>query len=181
MRIVSGKLGGRKIIVPSNIRPTLEKVREAVFSMIDVKDKKFLDLFAGSGAMGIEAYSRGAKEICFIEKNDRIISILKNNLKDLNVIGRVIKGNVFSILKTLDEKFDVIFLDPPYDEGYIQKTLDFLKDISEDDTIIIIESSKRETFKLNGFKKIKEKKYGDTIITILKGIKNENSSLSRDI
>lgn len=171
MRIVSGTLRGRKLESNINIRPTLEKVREAIFSMVDVKGKKFLDLFAGSGSIGIEAYSRGAKEVWFIEKNEKIISVLKRNLLNLNVEGKAVKGNVFNVLKNIDKKFDIIFLDPPYDEGFIKKTIQVLPDVLSDEGIVIIESSKREKFELNGFKKLKEKRYGDTIITILKGIK----------
>uniref|UniRef100_A0A7C4UBY9 16S rRNA (Guanine(966)-N(2))-methyltransferase RsmD n=1 Tax=candidate division WOR-3 bacterium TaxID=2052148 RepID=A0A7C4UBY9_UNCW3 len=181
MRIISGILGGRKIKYPPNIRPTSEKVREAIFSMMDVKDKLFLDLFAGSGAVGIEAYSRGAKEVWFVEKNERIHLILKENIKSLGVNGKAIRGNVFNVIKNLKKDFDIIFLDPPYDENLVQKTLLSLKGRINSDTIIIIESSKRELFEINNFEKIKEKKYGETIITILKGAKNENSSISRDI
>lgn len=181
MRIVSGLLGGRKIDVPPNIRPTLEKVREAIFSMIDVKNKTFLDLFAGSGSIGIEAYSRGAKEVWFIEKNEKIFSVLKKNVSNLMVQGKAVKGNVFSVLKNIDKRFDIIFLDPPYDEGYIKRTIQVIPKVLSDEGMVIIESSKREKFELNGFKVLKEKKYGDTIITILKGIKYEDSSISGNI
>ncbi len=181
MRIISGILGGRIISVPPNIRATLEKVREAIFSMVDVKGKKFLDLFAGSGSVGIEAYSRGASSVLFIEKNERIHHILKKNLKELKIECKAIKGNVFNVLKKIDSKFDIIFLDPPYDEGLVKKTLEFLPPLLEDDGLIIVESSKREEFPINGFEKVKEKKYGDTKITILKIEKNEDCSLSRDI
>ena len=100
MRIAGGINCGRKIYAPHGLRPTLEKVREAIFSIIDVDGKSFLDVYAGTGAVGLEAFSRGADEVWFIERSPKIIGFLKRNIESLDVENaKVIKGNAIQVLK----------------------------------------------------------------------------------
>jgi len=168
MRIAGGINCGRKIYAPHGLRPTLEKVREAIFSIIDVDGKSFLDVYAGTGAVGLEAFSRGADEVWFIERSPKIIGFLKRNIESLDVENaKVIKGNAIQVLKRLEKKFDVVFLDPPYDRGLVQKTLDVLKGVTGNGSFVIIEHSPREIFDTGGFSTYRQKRYGDTSLTIL--------------
>ncbi|WP_213973735.1 16S rRNA (guanine(966)-N(2))-methyltransferase RsmD [Tepidanaerobacter acetatoxydans] len=176
MRIIGGFHRGRKIksISGMNTRPTSDFVREALFNIIgsDVVGSCFLDLFAGTGAVGIEALSRGAQNAIFIEKNPIACSIIKQNLLDLKLIGkgRVIQSDVISALKKLileGNNFDIIFMDPPYFKNNIGATLDILKDFNVTESIIIIQHPKDELLKFDGFACCKHKQYGRTALTFL--------------
>jgi len=122
MRILTGALRARTIEMPRDIRPTQQKVRKAIFDILSerVKGAVFLDLFAGSGAVGIEALSNGACEVIFVENNRKCIKILENNLAKLGLAQNYrIESNdaslaVIADLKKENKKFDLIFLDPPY-------------------------------------------------------------------
>jgi 16S rRNA (guanine966-N2)-methyltransferase len=129
MRIISGKYKG-KVIDGFNIdgtRPTMDRVKESVFSIIQscVKDSISLDLFAGSGSLGIEALSNGAKECYFIDKNIEVIKILKKNLVGVDN-AFVVNSSFDNFLKITDKKFDLIFLDPPYKLNLINKCIDLI-------------------------------------------------------
>ncbi len=176
MRIIGGFHRGRKIksIGGKNTRPTSDFVREALFNIIgsDVVGSCFLDLFAGTGAVGLEALSRGAQSAIFIEKNPIACSIIKQNLLDLKLTskGRVIQSDVISALKKLildGNTFDIIFMDPPYFKNNIGATLDVLKDFNMAESIIIIQHPKDELLKFDGFSCYKHKQYGRTALTFL--------------
>jgi 16S rRNA (guanine966-N2)-methyltransferase len=121
MRIVAGSLRNRKIKVPTglDVRPTTDQLREAVFNICQtfIAEGKFLDLFAGSGAMGIEALSRGAEAATFIDNNKSSIRCISENVKafDLQDKATVLFGDVLKLLSQLREAFDIIYIDPPYD------------------------------------------------------------------
>ena len=124
MRITGGEFGGRVLKAPKTdlIRPTQDRVREAVFNIIqfDLPGKDFLDLFAGSGAVGIEALSRGAKSVTFIEQERRHLTVLKENLQTLKCLDRaeVIPADVYAYIERYDGVgFDIVFADPPYALG----------------------------------------------------------------
>ena len=128
MRVTGGKLGGRAIRVPSaSVRPTQDRVREALFSALQdvIPDIRFLDLFAGSGAVGIEAWSRGAASVCWVEEERRVHQVLKCNVTTLGGEGldasvmRCVCADVFSFLRKglAEPQFDIIFADPPYHKG----------------------------------------------------------------
>lgn len=182
MQITSGGFRGKKLYYHESlhIRPTSDKVRSAIFDVIRLKIKgsRFLDLFAGTGAVGIQALSEGASFTYFVEENWKCASVIKKNLNELNLFdkAKVIKKKVEKFLK--EEKdtfknFDLIFLDPPYD--YTDKEYDFLiqelLSYTKRDVIVIIEhSSKRlgiNYFLKYKFANYKFKKYGDTALTIL--------------
>lgn len=171
MRIISGKYKGR-ILKGFNIdgtRPTMDRVKESLFGMIQnkISNSICLDLFAGSGNLGIEALSNGAKTVYFIDKNKEVIKILKQNLKDIN--GAIlINGDYQAALRQLKIKFDIIFLDPPYKMNLIndaiKKILEY--DLLNDDGIIICEYETEE-IKCD-LELIKDKKYGSKNIKIYK-------------
>ena len=113
MRISSGILKGRNVLAPEgrDVRPTSAKVRESIFDTLqgEVKGCRFLDLFAGSGAVGIEAYSRGAGEVYFCERNRDVLPLLRQNVSLLKGAGRIFEGDAFAVLERLPGGFDVIF------------------------------------------------------------------------
>ena len=132
MRIVGGEFRSRLISMPKgvDIRPTQDKVREAIFNVLgDISGRRVLELFAGTGAFGIEAISRGAKSATFVDNNFRCTQTIKLNLESLPVDDSkydIIKSNALSILPRLareEEKFDIVFLDPPYYQDMAKKCL----------------------------------------------------------
>lgn len=177
MRIISGKLRGRKLTPPSDkhVRPTSDKVKEAVFSMIAEyldEDSICVDLFSGTGNLGLEAISRGAKRVYFGDKSRESISLIRGNIKYCDVENQsvIFQGDYRQVLERIREKGDVFFLDPPYQDGIL---LDAIKKIAEkqllkDGGIIVAEYNSKDTLplKLFGFDKIKEKRYGSIGISI---------------
>ncbi|MFC1703573.1 16S rRNA (guanine(966)-N(2))-methyltransferase RsmD [Candidatus Omnitrophota bacterium] len=129
MRVISGIFKRRQLKSPKDVRPTEQKVRKAIFDILSdvVKEASFLELFAGTGAVGIEAVSNGAKEVCFVEKDIRCIKFLKENLTGLGVDSFNLSArDVFSAIALLAKErkaFDVVFLDPPYYQDLAKKTL----------------------------------------------------------
>ena len=133
-RIIGGNLRGSKLPFKENrsIRPTEGKTKETLFNWLlnDLEGKTCLDMFAGTGSLGIEALSRGAKEVVFVEKQKKLADSLKTNLKRLQVYSssQVLNANAFSIdFDNLPYKFDILFIDPPFRENLIQRSLDFVK------------------------------------------------------
>nr|WP_244648204.1 16S rRNA (guanine(966)-N(2))-methyltransferase RsmD [Ruminiclostridium herbifermentans] len=152
MRVISGSARGLKLaaLEGMNTRPTTDRVKENLFNILAPyieEDSKILDLFAGSGALGIEALSRGAKSAVFCDNNDKSIDIIKNNIKKARLIDKseVFLGEAQLILKKLShmgKKFDIIFLDPPYSKGIIPDILTELEKmgILENKIIIVAET-----------------------------------------
>ncbi|MBR2526736.1 16S rRNA (guanine(966)-N(2))-methyltransferase RsmD [bacterium] len=165
MNITAGKYKGQKITAPdeSITRPTLSKVRMAVFntlqSLIDFEGASFLDMFAGSGIMGLEALSRGFKKVTAIEKNTKIFKILEENYKKIGENQTLIKGDCLKNIP--QESFDVVYIDPPYYAGVYEQALSVLSKCK----IIILE----HTIEINfaDFKIIKQKKYGNKYLTFI--------------
>ena len=168
MIITGGKYRSRKLISPSEkiVKPTLSKVRESVFnilsSRIDFEGKSFLDLFAGSGIMGFEAISRGFSFLTSIDNNAKNIALLKQNAKSLGIDGVFIKYDALNFLKSPNQKFDVIYLDPPYDSDLAQEVLDLIlkKDILSENAIVIVETKKDKDINYSEFNIMKECSYG---------------------
>jgi 16S rRNA (guanine966-N2)-methyltransferase len=176
MRIIGGFYKGRKIksIAGTVTRPTTDFVREALFNIIGNKviGSSFLDLFAGTGAVGLEALSRGAESAVFVEKNATACSVIKQNLRDLNIVekGKVIHSDAKSALKKPALKrgiFDIIFMDPPYHNNQIEATLGILNGNNMVKSIVVVQHPKDESFKFNGFSCYKHKRYGRTALTFL--------------
>lgn len=150
-------------------RPTSDRIKETLFNMIafDIPDCSFLDLFSGSGQMGIEALSRGAKETVFVEKDKKALSCISNNLKKAKFdTSKVYSEDVFSALNRLDnhEVFDIVFMDPPYNKSIEKQVLEQLinKPYIDEDTTIIVEASLETDFSYVselGYEITKEKLY----------------------
>lgn len=173
MIITAGIYKGRKIVVPDEniVRPTLSKIRESIFntlfSMIDFENKKFLDMFAGSGIMGMEASSRGFDYVLALEKNPKVARILKENYEKLGVNPNIKIGD--SLKQKITDKFDVIYIDPPYFSGIYDKALEKIKNdnLLAEDGIVILEHVADVQWENLDFSLIKQKKYSGKTITFL--------------
>lgn len=178
MRIVSGELKNRKIKSREGreTRPTLERIKESIFSIIDNKivDSRFLDLYAGTGNIAIEALSRGAKRAILIENDKEALRIIIDNLNSLGLDSRAraYKNDVFraiEILERKNEKFDIIFLDPPYKENLSTGTIEKLSEhnLLQNGGIIISEHSVYEKMpdKIGRYVKYDERNYNKKIVT----------------
>lgn len=185
MRIIGGKYKGLKLNSPDNlkIRPTSDKIKEAIFSIIEsqkfsssIQDKSFLDLCSGSGAMALEAFSRGAKIVYLVEISKTSLNLLSNNIKKLNLIENerdkliILKGNVLRLKKLGLPQFDFIYIDPPYDKKFskiILKNLNECKVINNK-TLIFFETNKLLDDCPEEYKILSIKKYRETYINIIK-------------
>jgi len=184
MRIISGFYKGKKILEPSDnkTRPLKDLTKESIFNIINhsnkfninLKSSNVLDLFSGVGSFGIECLSRDVKKVIFIEKYSGVLPVLKKNLLDLktNKIYEIIEKDIYNenIFLNLDDKFDIIFLDPPYkDKNYIKVLLKIEKfNILKKNGVIIVHRHKNEKDNFPpGIKIIDEKKYGISKIIFL--------------
>lgn len=176
MRVIAGKYKGRKLSPPSgkNIRPTTDKVKEALFSMLanEIQGSRFLDLFAGTGGIGIEALSRGAEECVFCDISRESLKLLKDNITHCGIEegARICAGDYKKNLMSIDEKFDIIFLDPPYGTGMLNECFRLIGEhgLLDENGLIIAEHRKEEEMPddMYGFTKLKERKYGIVKLTI---------------
>ena len=160
-----------KTVKGDNTRPTTDRIKETLFNMLqnDIEGCRFLDLFSGSGAIGIEALSRGAKETVFVENNKEAINCIKENLIFTKLVnsGIVMSYDVMTAISMLEgrnAKFDIVFMDPPYNKEIEKEVLDRLKqsEIIDSDTMIIVEASLNTSFSYlrdMGYELFKEKKY----------------------
>lgn len=129
MRVISGTARGRRLkeLQGMDTRPTTDKVKEALFNIIqfDIEGRKILDLFAGTGQLGIECLSRGAASAVFVDRRADAVKLIRENLKatSLTEKGRVVSGDSMEFLKSIREKFDIIFLDPPYEAGLLEPAI----------------------------------------------------------
>ena len=173
MRVDAGKYKGRRLLENKydHIRPTTDKVRQALFVKLQffVPDARVLDLFCGTGAMGIEAISRGAEKVVFVDKDARSVQMTKNNLKLLGIENKVFKCDALVFLERCTEQFDLIILDPPYKSGLYEKVLSKIseKNLLADDGIIVCEHAKEDDFDYQGFVVQDEKRYGTIMLTYL--------------
>ena len=175
MRIISGKYKGRYItgFDIDGTRPTMDRVKESLFGMIQdyISDSSCLDLFAGSGSLGIEALSCGAKECYFVDNNINIINIIKKNINTIENAFRIKKDfkNALKEFSNQNKTFDVIFLDPPYKLNLINPAINIIleNNLLKDNGIIICEYE-TEKINTNNLKIFKERKYGSKKIIILK-------------
>ncbi|MBI5974496.1 16S rRNA (guanine(966)-N(2))-methyltransferase RsmD [Staphylococcus canis] len=177
MRVISGKHKSKPLETLSgrNTRPTMDKVKEGIFNSLFEVEGIGLDLFAGSGGLGIEALSRGMDKVIFVDQNIRAVQVIQQNLKNLNLTSQseVYKTNADRALKALskrDVQFDIIFLDPPYEKGLIDKALVKIGefDLLKNDGIIVCEFSHRESIEIAPFVEVKRYHYGLTDTCILK-------------
>lgn len=175
MRIISGTRRGHKLLEfeGMKIRPTTDRVRESMFNLICdwVYGAKVLDLFGGSGALSMEALSRGAKGAVICDNNNESIDLIKRNAEALRFLKEtdIKKISAQSYLENSDESFDIIFLDPPYNKGIIAPVIELIvsKGLLLEDGIIVLESDHiDEHGEFDGLDIIKQRRYGRTYITI---------------
>ena len=173
MRVITGSARGRKLKTPENydIRPTTDNVKESVFNIIqfDIEGRRVLDLFAGTGQLGIECLSRGASSALFVDQSREAVKIVKDNLKACGLTGTVVQADAMSFLRTCG-KFDIIFVDPPYDSDLYESVLNTVNsiDILSDGGIIICESRRERALPemTAPYKKRKEYTYGKVKLCI---------------
>jgi 16S rRNA (guanine966-N2)-methyltransferase len=170
LRVVAGEFKGRRLAAPrgARTRPTADRVREALFSMLgDVAGARVLDLYAGSGALGIEALSRGAASALFVERDPAAVAVIERNLAPLEVDATVARADAVRWLARAEGPFDLVFCDPPYDSAsrLAGPLAERLPGLTADDARIVTESDKRNPLELP-FPLIVERTYGDTRIAI---------------
>lgn len=169
MQIISGKYKGKKIkgYDIKTTRPTMQRVKESLFAMIQnyINGSNCLDLFAGSGNLGLEAISNGASSCTFVDLNNNAIKVLNENLKEIEN-KKIVKSDYKSYLNSTNEKFDIIFLDPPYQDHLINNAINLIlkNDLLNDNGLIICEFVDEEIE--NVLNLFKEKSYGDKKIKI---------------
>ena len=181
MRIISGKARGTKLytLEGDTTRPTLDRIKESIFNIIQnrIKDSTFLDLFAGSGAMGLEAASRGAKKAILCDKNKNAMQIIKRNIEKTHLEQNVqtYLDDYENILKTkIKEKIDIIYIDPPYNSNFAINSIKIIleKNLVTKDSIIMIETDRKneieEELKNIEIEIVDERKYGKAEIIFLR-------------
>ncbi len=178
MRIISGDFKSRRFNykLPSGIRPTTDMAKESIFNIIeniiDIEGKKVLDLYSGSGSVGIEFLSRGAELVHFNDKNINSIKYIKNILNDLKVDNyKISKQNASSVLKNLELKYDIIYIDPPYNSDEYEKTIKLISELEliDEISLLIIESDEFKFIDCD-FNLIKEKKISSSVFRFYSNI-----------
>ena len=178
MRIVAGEYKGRKIKAPldNRVRPTTGKVKEAMFSMLsnDIPGAFVVDLFSGTGNLGLEALSRGARKCCFVDNSQSSLKLIEENINTLGANDRavVIRGHYLKGIMSLSEKADVILMDPPYNKDIPEKAIEAVleHDVLSEDGVILVEHYYRE--KLNEsygrLKLDRERSYGTIVLSVFR-------------
>ncbi|MBQ7956564.1 MAG: 16S rRNA (guanine(966)-N(2))-methyltransferase RsmD [Clostridia bacterium] len=174
MRVITGSARGRRLLTldGDDVRPTTDRTKEAMFSSIqfDIEGAKVLDLFAGSGQLGIEALSRGAASAVFVDKNRQAIEIVKKNLQSTSLAKQavVLNTDADTYVTTTKEKFSFVFMDPPYAKGFLQKILPMVERVVTEGGAIICEHPYGEELpeELSVMKIYRTYKYGKTAVTV---------------
>ena len=189
MRVIAGSAGGIRLAVPKRgVRPTMDRVKAAIFSSLGdaVAGASVLDLFAGSGALGIEALSRGASSVVFVEEDPQSVDIIEGNLGKTKLAGRVRQQDAFDFLRhsSTAETFQIIFADPPYEkakhgERYTEKLLtnEALPRLLESSGVFVLEKRPNETLpKMKFWRMIRQRTYGATDVLFLSAIRHPQSA-----
>jgi 16S rRNA (guanine966-N2)-methyltransferase len=190
MRVIAGSAGGIRLAVPKHgVRPTMDRVKAAIFSSLGdaVVGARVLDLFAGSGALGIEALSRGASSVVFVEADRQSAQIIEGNLAKTKLKGRVRQQDVLDFLRHASSagNFDIVFADPPYEktedgERFTEKLLanEELAQLLASDGIFVLEKRPVEALpKAKLWRVIRQKTYGATEVLFLSGIRNQKLAI----
>jgi len=180
MRVITGKARGVNLKTPDGMqtRPTTDRVKEALFSIIqfEIPGAKVLDLFGGTGQLGIEALSRDAKSAVFVDESESACKLIRENLKrtKLEDCAKVIRADYMDYLKKCKETFQIIFLDPPYAEKFLEDAIKMITeiDILESNGIIVAERPVQKDVlpEIPGYTRSKDYKYSQTILTIYRRI-----------
>lgn len=176
MRVITGKARGIALKTPDGMltRPTADRVKEALFSIIqfELPGARVLDLFGGTGQLGIEALSRGASSAVFVDSREDACRLIRENLRRTNLenLGKVVRCDYLQYLKRCSEKFEIIILDPPYAEVFLENAIKLITeiDILHSGGIIIAERplGKELPWEFEGFTRSKDYKYGKTVLSI---------------
>ncbi|NCU32668.1 MAG: 16S rRNA (guanine(966)-N(2))-methyltransferase RsmD, partial [Candidatus Moranbacteria bacterium] len=189
MRIITGKLRGRKLKSPKNfdIRPTSDRVKEAVFSILDPfmsENAVLVDLFCGTGNLGLEAISRGAKTVYFSDSSRESIALAKENIITCGVSDQavILAGDFKQNINRIGEKVDIVLLDPPYSSGFLLQSLQAIDEfnILKDDGIVLCEHSSKENLPENigSLHFFKTRRYGSMSVTLYQKMKEEKAVLA---
>ncbi len=180
MRVITGTARGVQLKTPEGLqtRPTTDRVKEAMFSIIqfDIPGARVLDLFGGTGQLGIEALSRGAKNAVFVDSGDKACRLIQENLKrtKLEAAGKVVRSDYLDYLKRCRETFQIILLDPPYAEVFLENALKCITeiDILQSGGIIVTERplGKELPWEFDGFLRSRDYKYGQTLVTVYRKV-----------
>lgn len=174
MRVITGSARGKKLFSPEGLetRPTSDMVKESIFSIIqfDVAGASVLDLFAGSGQLGIEALSRGAEHCVFVDENIKAIEIVKQNLNHTGFMSksRVVRMDSIDFLKCAKKGIDIALLDPPYNMGILQKALPLVENIMSENGIVVCEHEAKLELpqEVGRLQKAKSYRYGKIELTV---------------
>ena len=176
MRVITGKARGVVLKTPEGLttRPTSDRVKEAMFSIIqfDLPGTRVLDLFGGTGQLGIEALSRGAKSAVFVDSGEKACALIRENLRrsKLESDAKIVRADYMEYLQRCSEKFDIVLLDPPYAEVFLENALKKLTeiDILQSGGIIVAERpvGKDLPWEFEGYSRSKDYKYGNTLLTL---------------
>lgn len=184
MRVITGTARGRRLKEPQgmDIRPTTDKVKESMFSILqfDIEGRRVLDLFGGTGQLGIEALSRGAERCVFVDQRRDAAALVRENLKltGLQGQGSVVQGDALGYLQTCREKFHVIFLDPPYQSGLLEEAMETIAafDILREHGIMVCESPLEQELPALAapYERGKEYRYGKIKLTVYRHLGGED-------
>jgi 16S rRNA (guanine(966)-N(2))-methyltransferase RsmD len=190
LRVISGNLRGKRLFSPKGqeLRPTSDRVKEAIFDILQdqIQGQNVLDLFAGTGALGIECLSRGASKAVFVEESSESLSALRRNIEECRlkdkaeVLGRKVLP-ALKILEVRGEAFGLIFLDPPYDKGEARRVLEVLSrsSILTPGTLVVVEHSLSEGIdSIPSLQRVDRRKYGRTLVSFFRPEKNSPDSPS---
>lgn len=176
MRVITGLARGMRLetLEGLDVRPTADRIKEAVFSMIqfEIEGRSVLDLFAGSGQLGIEALSRGAKSATFVDANPEAVKVVRSNLlhTGLSKQASVAAGDFEQFLKYTKASFDIVFIDPPYSKGLVEKALPLVAPHMSDGGVILCEVARIDELpeQVENFKLIRRSDYGKSSLGIYK-------------
>ncbi|MEN8041847.1 MAG: 16S rRNA (guanine(966)-N(2))-methyltransferase RsmD [Actinomycetota bacterium] len=173
MRIIAGAAKGRTLDAPkSGTRPMTGRARESIFSILAqrIRGAHVLDLYAGSGSLGLEALSRGAADAVFVERGQRAVAILERNVDKVGLGGRVRRGDVTAFLRSETETYDLVFVDPPYadDDTDVHDVLVLIESCLAPQGVIVLHRQERSRVAVPDFlRTVDERRYGDAVVTMM--------------
>ena len=187
MRIITGSARGRRLVSPEDaqVRPTTDKVKESLFSIIqfEIEGRSVLDLFAGSGQLGLEAISRGAEWCTFVDASAKSLAVVRKNIALTGFADKseVVQRDAFAFLAAANRKFDLVFLDPPYDQGLCVRAAEVLPRVLKETSVVICETHADETLPaaIGSLRPVREYRYSAIKLTVFR--KAADDAAKRDL